>query len=35
MNLLGTVLFLRMGWVTGEAGISEFSKFIRKILIHG
>jgi len=23
MNLLGTVLFLRMGWVTGEAGISE------------
>jgi hypothetical protein len=25
MNLLGTVLFLRMGWVTGEAGISEFS----------
>jgi hypothetical protein len=34
MNLLGTVLFQRMGWVTGEAGISEFSKFIEKILIH-
>jgi hypothetical protein len=28
MNLLGTALFQRMGWVTGEAGISESLKYI-------
>ncbi len=28
MNLLETTLFLRMGWVAGEAEISESLEFI-------
>jgi hypothetical protein len=30
MNLFGVMLFLRMGWMAGQAGICEFSHCIEE-----
>jgi hypothetical protein len=30
MNLFGVMLFLRMGWMAGQAGICEFDHYIEE-----